>query len=229
MRMLDFSSLGATASTLLGLVLFTLIAVGIRLVFMQRMQRRRERENRQINERLKTLIAAYKTLGGSFTGELDVDPRHLRDLRQSAREAETGTDLQAGTPETAFDSDAAVRRRRVRDAVEAALSDVILLGTEDQVRLAAQAAGDMVARRPVRVSALVVSLRAFIRQALDLDPVPTDLAVPDQGPVRGDAGAKKGAAQGGRGGGGGGGGGGMAGGGAGPGMGQPGRGTSETP
>lgn len=229
MRMLDFSSLGATASTLLGLVLFTLIAVGIRLVFMQRMQRRRERENRQINERLKTLIAAYKTLGGSFTGELDVDPRHLRDLRQGAREAASGVDPDTTTPDNPFDSDAAVRRRRVRDAVEAALSDVILLGTEDQVRLAVQAAGDMVARRPVRVSALVVSLRAFIRQALDLDPVPADLAVPDQGPVRGDAGTKKGAAQGGRGGGGGGGGGGMGGGGAGPGMGQTGRGASETP
>lgn len=228
MRMLDFSSLGATASTLLGLVLFTLVAVGIRLVFMRRMQRRRERENRQINERLKTLIAAYKTLGGSFTGELDVDPRHLRDLRQSAREARTGAeDPETAAPDAAFDSDAAVRRRRVRDAVEAALSDVILLGTEDQVRLAAQAAGDMVARRPVRVSALVVSFRAFIRQALDLDPVPADLVVPDQGPVRGEGGARKGAAQGGRGSGGGGGGG-MGGGGTGPGMGQPGRGTNET-
>jgi hypothetical protein len=26
--------------------------------------------NRQINERLKTLISAYKALGGSFTGQL---------------------------------------------------------------------------------------------------------------------------------------------------------------
>ena len=31
---------------------------------MQSVQRRRERENRQINERLKSLIAAYKTPGG---------------------------------------------------------------------------------------------------------------------------------------------------------------------
>ena len=204
MRMLDFSSLGATASTLLGLVLVTLLAVGIRLVFMQRMQRRRERENRQINERLKTLIAAYKTLGGAFTGELDVDPRHLRELRQAARTADPAAD-EAAAPDIDFDSDAAVRRRRVRDAVEAALSDVILLGTEDQVRLAAEAAGDMVARRPVRVSALVVSLRGFIREALDLDPVPADLVVLDQGPVRGEGGARKTGARGGRGGGGGGG------------------------
>ena len=35
---------------------------------------RRERMNRQINERLKTLISAYRTLGGSFTGQLTVDP-----------------------------------------------------------------------------------------------------------------------------------------------------------
>ena len=212
MRMLDFSSLGTTASTLLGLVVFTLIAVGIRLVFMQRMQRRRERENRQINERLKTLIAAYKTLGGSFTGELEVDPRHLRELRRLAEASRAAGDPDGPAPDTAFDSDAAVRRRRVRDAVEAALSDVILLGTEDQVRLAAEAAGDMVAGRPVRMSALVVSLRNFIRQALDLDPVPADLAVPDQGPVRGDTGARKAGAQGGRGGGGGGMGGGAGGG-----------------
>lgn len=227
MRMLDFSSWNATASTLLGLVLFTLVAVGIRLVFMQTMQRRRERENRQINERLKTLIAAYKTLGGSFTGELDVDPRHLRELRRLAEASLASGDPDSAPLETAFDSDGAVRRRRVRDAVEAALSDVILLGTEDQVRLAAQAANDMVAGRPVRVSALVVSLRSFIRQALDLDPVPTDLVVPDQGPVRDDAGAKKAGAQGGRGGGGGGMGGGMGGGGAGMGAGR--RDTTDTP
>lgn len=70
---LDFSSWSGLLSTLLGLVLVTLLMVGIQLVFMQTMQRRRERENRQINERLKTLIAAYKTLGSSFTGELAGD------------------------------------------------------------------------------------------------------------------------------------------------------------
>lgn len=70
----DFSSWSGIGTTLLGLVLVSLVAVGIRLVFMQTLQRRRERENRQINERLKTLIAAYKTLGSSFTGDLSVDP-----------------------------------------------------------------------------------------------------------------------------------------------------------
>ena len=83
-NMLDFSSWPALLSTVLGLLLASLVMVGIRLVFMQTMQRRRERENRQINERLKTLIAAYKTLGGSFTGQLQVSPIHMRDLHPPA-------------------------------------------------------------------------------------------------------------------------------------------------
>ncbi|MCX7563415.1 hypothetical protein OS176_07655 [Xanthomonadaceae bacterium XH05] len=172
--LLDFSSWSGLFTTLAGLLLMTLLMVGVRLVFMQTMQRKRERENRQINERLKTLIAAYKILGGSFTGELSVDPAHLRDLR---RLAESGEDSD-------FSSEAAERRRRIRDAVEAALSDVILLGTEEQMRLAAAAASDMVTGRHVETSALVASLRNFIRQALDLDPVPGDLTIPEQGPMR---------------------------------------------
>jgi len=174
---LDFSSLSALASTLLGLVLVSLIAVGIRLAFMQTLQRRRERENRQINERLRTLIAAYKTLGGSFTGELAVDPSHLRELRQRPGDIEAPDPLLA----RAGGSD---RRRRIRDAVEAALSDVILLGTEEQVGLAVRAAEDMVAGRAVHTAELVVSLRDFIRQALDLAPIPVQLRVPSQGPAR---------------------------------------------
>ncbi len=63
---------------MLGLSLITVIGVGIRLLAMHTIQQRRERENRQINERLRTLIAAYKTLGGSFTGDLAVDPAILR-------------------------------------------------------------------------------------------------------------------------------------------------------
>ena len=81
MRALDFSSWQAIVTTLLGIVVVSLVAVGIRLAIMNGVQQRHARQNRQINERLKTLIAAYKTLGGSFTGDLAVDPRHLRDLR----------------------------------------------------------------------------------------------------------------------------------------------------
>jgi hypothetical protein len=76
------------------------------------------------------------------------------------------------------------RQRRMRDAVEAALSDVILLGTEEQVELAAKAAQDMVAGRSIETAQLVVSLRHFIRSALDLEPIPARVAIPSQGPLR---------------------------------------------
>src|SRR6201991_4824790 len=85
----DFSSWQGVLSTLLGLVLVSFVAIGIRLLLMHGVQLRRERQNRQINERLKTLIAAYKTLGGSFTGNLAVDPRHLRDYRAASPSAES--------------------------------------------------------------------------------------------------------------------------------------------
>ena len=204
---LDFSSWQTLVSTLLGLVLFSVVAVGVRLLVMQTVQQRRERENRQINERLKTLIAAYKTLGGSFTGTLAVDPRHLRELRQAAPDAIPA----------AGGSD---RARRVRDAVEAALSDVILLGTDAQVQLAAHAATEMAAGRPVETAALVTSLRDFIRDVLELEPIPASLAIPKQGPLRSlGARDKAGAAGGGPGGGGKSGAGGGGGGGPGGGLG----------
>lgn len=200
MRNIDFSSWQGLFSTLIGLCVVTLVMVGIRLVVMQTVQQRRERENRQINERLRTLIAAYKTLGGSFTGNLSVDPVHLRDLRRAAaregtreEDAEMAALVSASAAATAdaaasSDSPGAERRRRVRDAVEAALSDVILLGTEEQVRLAAHAASELVAGREVETAALVVSLRSFIREVLDLDPMPGGLTLPRQGPARPAAG-----------------------------------------
>lgn len=173
---IDFSSWQGVLSTLLGVALFSLVVVGIRLLVMQTIHLRRERENRQINERLRTLIAAYRALGGSFTGNLAVDPTHLRDMRERDETAVPGAD----------------RRRRVRDTVEAALSDIILLGTEEQVRLAAVAASDLAAGRSVETSALVISLRTFIREVLDLDPVPTDVVIPKQGPTRPASGGSRG-------------------------------------
>ena len=183
---MDFSSWQAVLTTFLSLAVFTLVGVGIRMLLMQTVQQRRERMNRQINERLKTLIAAYRTLGGSFTGELTVDPRHLRDLK---------TD----DPRSASD-----RSRRIRDAVEAALSDVILLGTEEHCRMAGQAAADMAAGRPIHTADLVISLRDFIREALDLGPIPADVTIPLQGPTRAQGSGARGKGEGGKGGGGGG-------------------------
>ncbi len=217
LRSIDFSSWQSLVATILGLAMVTLIGVGIRLVMMMTIQQRRERLNRQINERLRVLIAAYKTLGGSFTGTLTTDPTHLRDLRLRARALEEESD----------DGDGSDRARRIRDAVEAALSDIILLGTEEQVRLAQLAASDLVAGQPVHTDALVISLRNFIREALDLDPIPADLAIPRQGPARQSSTGGRGKAEGrgegsrqGGGGGGGGAGGGAGGGGGGMGMGM---------
>jgi hypothetical protein len=214
MRNLDFTSWQTLLSTLLGLAVITLIGVGIRLVVMQTLQQRRERENRQINERLRTLIAAYKTLGGSFTGNLEVDPAHLRDLlRRPERRAESdGAEVAEAdanaTSGTAAGSEwpSSDRSRRIRDAVESALSDIVLLGTDEQVRLASKAAAELVAGRPAQTAELVVSLRNFIREVLDLNPIPLALAIPKQGPARiaaargggrGDGGAKEGGASGG--------------------------------
>lgn len=52
------------------------------------------------------------------------------------------------------------------------------------MRLAARAAQELATGRLVHTQELVVSLRAFIREALDLDPIPGDLAIPQQGPAR---------------------------------------------
>jgi hypothetical protein len=182
LRNLDFSSWRSLLVTLVGLAVITVIGVGLRLVMMLEIQRRRERANRQINERLRTLIAAYKTLGGSFTGNLTVDPRHWRDLRSREPAAEIVAQ-EAANP--SIDGGAGSdRARRIRDAVEAALSDIILLGTETQVRLAARAANELTAGNLIHTHELVVSLRDFIRDALDLDPLPSDLMIPRQGPAR---------------------------------------------
>jgi len=175
MRYMDFSSWQAAMTTIVGLALVTLLGVGIRILVMQTIQQRRERMNRQINERVKTLMAAYRTLGGSFTGQLTVDPTHLRDLRNRA----PGPD--APPDDAAASSD---RSRRIRDAVEAALADILLLGTEEHCRLAGQAAADLAAGRPIHTAELVVSLRSFIRSALDLGPIPADVVIPLQGPTR---------------------------------------------
>ncbi|HEU4487349.1 MAG TPA: hypothetical protein VFR96_17825, partial [Povalibacter sp.] len=132
--------------------------------------------------------AAYKPLGGSFTGDLTVDPTHLRDLARRAAQADAAPVADAGSD----------RSRRIRDAVEAALSDIILLGTEEQVRLAATAASELVSGRPVHTAELVVSLRNFIRAVLNLDPIPDHVSIPRQGPARPASQGGKGKADGGK-------------------------------
>jgi len=185
LRFLDFSSWQGVLTGVLSLAVVALIGVGIRVLMMLTIQQRQQRVNRQINERLKTLMSAYRTLGGSFTGQLTVDPIHLRDLRVSAEDGETDA---ADKP----DATTSDRPRRIRDAVEAALADILLLGTEEHVRLAAQAASDMSAGRPIHTAELVISLRNYIRSALDLDPIPEAVTIPLQGPTRPQGGGGRG-------------------------------------
>ncbi len=229
LRFIDFSSWQSVIVAVISLALVTLIGIGIRMLVMMTIQQRQQRVNRQINERLKTLISAYKVLGGSFTGDLTVDPQHLRQLRHAPQPAlEDGTEI-AVLDLSRTNEEASDRRRRIRDAVEAALADIILLGTQEHVILAERAARELVAGNPVHTHELVVSLRAFIRKALDLDPIPTDLAIPMQGPTRPSSSGGRSAGRGGEAGrsGGGGGGGGMGGGGMGGG-GMGGAGTTDT-
>ncbi|MFT8719059.1 hypothetical protein [Acetobacter sp.] len=186
MRSMDFSSLHSALVTIIGLTLLTLLGVGVRLVMMLTIQQRRERLNRQINERIRTLIAAYKTLGGSFTGDLSVSPLHLKDIKQRNGNSEDVAPLEL--------SGSSERARRIRDAVESALSDIILLGTEEHVRLAVKAASELAQGRNVHTHDLVVALRDFIRKALDIERIPSDLKLPRQGPSRpsGSGGREKG-------------------------------------
>lgn len=193
---------------MIGLTLLTLLGVGVRLIMMLTLQQRRERLNRQINERIRTLIAAYKTLGGSFTGDLSVSPLHLRDMK-----LRDGSTSDVSSLELLGSTD---RARRIRDAVESALSDIILLGTEEHVRLAVKAASELVQGHNVHTHDLVVALRDFIRKALDIERIPSTLEIPRQGPSRpaSSGGGREKGEDGGKGGGGGdmgGGGGGMGG------------------
>ncbi len=64
---MTFSNLGPLSLTLLTSLVVAIVLLTIRVVVMQRVQQRRQRENRQETERLKSLVAAYRALAGSFT------------------------------------------------------------------------------------------------------------------------------------------------------------------
>lgn len=209
MRFFDFSSWHGVMTTLLGFALFMVLGMGMRVLMMMTVQQRQQKMNRQINERLRTLMAAYKVLGGSFTGMLQVDPRSRRKYRESIAQTDASEAVPAPDPGTLVPEDAVTseqvtisapapgavqsdglpqvvieRRIQMRDTVEAALSDVLLLGTDEHVRLAARAAEQLAAGHPIQTAELVVSLRAYIRKALGLEEIPADVPIPAQGPTR---------------------------------------------
>lgn len=70
MRFIDLTSWQGILLTIFSVALIAPTGVGIRVLMMMTIQQRQQRMNRQINERLRTLMSAYKVLGGSFTRQL---------------------------------------------------------------------------------------------------------------------------------------------------------------
>ncbi len=67
-----FAEIEPLPLSIIASLFLAVVLLAVRIFVMQRMQRRRQRENRQETERLKSLVAAYRSLAGSFsppTGE----------------------------------------------------------------------------------------------------------------------------------------------------------------
>lgn len=64
MRMTD---LGPLPLTVFASLVVAVVLLAIRVFVMGRVQTKRQRENRQESERLKSLVAAYRSLAGSFS------------------------------------------------------------------------------------------------------------------------------------------------------------------
>lgn len=61
------TEIGPIWITLIASLVLAIILLGIRVFVMLRIQQRRQRENRQEAERLRSLVAVYRSLAGSFT------------------------------------------------------------------------------------------------------------------------------------------------------------------
>lgn len=69
---MQLADLGPLPLSIMASLVVAVFLLAIRIFVMQRMQQQRQRENRQETERLKSLVAAYRSLAGSFspaTGE----------------------------------------------------------------------------------------------------------------------------------------------------------------
>ncbi len=105
MRFPDF---GALPLTLISSLVVAVVLLGIRIFVMQRVQTKRQRENRQETERLRSLVAAYRSLAGSFSPAADTDRVQLEavlgdvvlfgSLRQVELAAQCATALVRGDP-----------------------------------------------------------------------------------------------------------------------------------
>lgn len=76
MRLVD---LGPLPLTLIASLFVAVILLGIRVFVMQRVQQKRQRENRQETERLRSLVAAYRSLAGSFSPAVHTDRAQLEE------------------------------------------------------------------------------------------------------------------------------------------------------
>lgn len=65
--------LGPLALTIIASLVVAVVLLAVRVVVMQRVQSRRQRENRQETERLRSMVAAYRSLAGSFSPALEGD------------------------------------------------------------------------------------------------------------------------------------------------------------
>jgi uncharacterized membrane protein YgcG len=64
---MKLTEIGPLWITLIASLVIAVVLLGIRVFVMQRVQQKRQRENRQETERLKFLVAAYRALAGSFS------------------------------------------------------------------------------------------------------------------------------------------------------------------
>ena len=105
MRAID---VGALPLTVIASLVVAIALLAIRIFVMQRVQTQRQRENRQETERLKSLVAAYRAIAGSFSpaepGDRDQLEAALSDvilfgsLRQVELAAACAQDLMADRP-----------------------------------------------------------------------------------------------------------------------------------
>ena len=71
--------MGALPWTILATVIFAAILIAVRLFVIQRAQRKRQRENRQATERLRSLVNCYRLLAGSFTPASESEWRQVEE------------------------------------------------------------------------------------------------------------------------------------------------------
>ena len=141
---MNLSNIGASSLPIIISLVVAIVLLAIRIFVMQRVQSKRQRENRQETERLKSLVAAYRSLAGSF----------------SPATGEQSTQM------------------------EESLSDIVLFGSVEQVRMAAQCAMALKRNEAVDYQPLADSLRSDLRTQLGLGPIPDDIELPDSGPSR---------------------------------------------